>query len=119
MVRYVAAASAGLTAGCFGGVWSDPRGSVVVRNEDDTAHRVTVTPTGGSEAASEQSAGLNASESVEYADAFAGGSYGVTVDVDGERAGSDDLGVGECERIRLLVTVTGDGETEFQQSYCD
>ncbi|WP_232700837.1 hypothetical protein [Halobacterium wangiae] len=119
VVRSVAFASLGLSAGCFGGISSNPGGSILVRNDDDTSHQITVKLTDDSETEFEREVELNASESVEYSDAFGGGTYGVTVNVDGEESRNDDLNVGSCGAIELHVTVTSGGAIEILQSHCD
>lgn len=119
LLQSAALTSISLTAGCLRVFSPDPGGNVVIRNENDSSHQITAELTDGSETVFEQQVELNPGESADYPEAFGGGSYGVTVDIDGERAGSGQLNVGRCNAITLRITVTSNTTAEIRQGNCD
>lgn len=126
VLRNIAITSVSLTGGCLSrvsGISSEkeekPGGNVLVRNEDDTVHKVKVRIANDSKAVFESEFQVEPSANKNFPDAFSGGAYNVTVELDGKDTANHRLTIGDCSAITLHIKITESEQIEIKQDYCD
>lgn len=111
-------ASVAAISGCVG-ILEGAGGYVTLSNADDVEHTVRILIRDGESTEFERETTIAPEEIQEFEDAFNGGSYLVEVELEDRTTREFDLDVGSCSSIKLLVTVTNNGEINISQGYCD
>ena len=126
VLRNIAITSVSLTGGCLSrvsGINSEneekPGGNVLVRNDDDTEHKVKVKIANDSKMVFESEFRIEPSANKNFPDAFNGGIYNVTVELNGKNTANHQLTIGDCSAITLHITITESKQVEIKQDYCD
>jgi len=105
-------------SGCFD-ILQEAGGYVTLNNDDDVEHTVQILIRDGGSTAFESETTIGPEGIQEFEDAFNGGEYLVEGALEDGTSRDFELKVGDCGSIRLLVTVTTNGEIDISQGFCD
>lgn len=124
VMRNMSVVSIGFVTGCLSRVGrsngKEPSGgNVLVRNEDNDAHKIRINIANDSETVFESEMQLDPSSRENFPEAFGEGEYDVQAELNGKNTVEHHLTVGNCSAITLHVTITTSGKIEIEQDYCD